>query len=282
MNIKNKLSNPKLLVNSIVRNLNVYTTKLLIKILNITNYIKDNKANDEFIIVSMTSWKKRIGNVDKVVRTILDNSLVPDKIVCNLSTDEFPLREMELPKSLLELRDNTVFEINWVKENTKAFKKFIPILKKYPNDVIITIDDDFLYPNDFIETFYKRHLEKPHTPLSGNNVIIDYANFHCGCASLVKSIYFGKYIEMFLDEKVTNYIADDVFYTYCAAMNGYYYENVGKEFFLNMPVISPIEPMSETEGLDVDNMKALMKDKIKSKYGIDISNIKKPKLSLKK
>lgn len=280
INIKNPLEFWSLLRKLSLR-LNRSITKIYIFLLNIDGlFAIRKKTTDEKIIVSMTSWKKRINNVETVVKTILNNTIKPDIIICNLSIDEFPMKEKELPINLLELQNNTIFEINWVKENNKAFKKFIPTLKKYPNDIIITIDDDFIYPPYFIETFYKKHLEKPNTPLSGNNIVINYANFHCGCASLVKANYFGKYIDLFYDDEVLSLGASDVFYTYCAAMNGFYYENVGKEFFTNMPTFSAIDALSETDGLQLYEMMDLMKTKILIKYKIDFSNLKKPKIKL--
>jgi len=54
--------------------------------------------------------------------------------------------------------------------NTKIWKKSIPALLKYPNSWILCIDDDFLYPNDFIETFSNAHKNNPNIPLSGVNL----------------------------------------------------------------------------------------------------------------
>lgn len=279
--IKRKFSNPKLLLESIKRNVNIIITRFYIKLLNVNFLFSNAKHLNERIIVSMTSWKKRIENVEIVVASILNNTIQPYKIICNLSIDEFPLKEKELPSGLLDLESNGVFEINWVKENTKAFKKFIPLFKKYPNDVIITIDDDFIYPSDMIEFFYAQHLKTPHIPLSGNTIVIDYANFHCGCASLVKAEYYGKYIDKFLDNNVTELVADDVFYTYCAAMNGRYYKYVGKEYFVNMPAVSPNDGISDGDlESDIRKMKEMMRNKILNKYCIDFTNIKKPKLKL--
>lgn len=103
----------------------------------------------------MTSWKKRIDNVSRVVYSILKNSVKPDKIICNLSTDEFVNKENDLPDSLLLLQEATCFEINWVKENTTVFKKFIPTIQKYygeENYYLFTIDDDVIYDYNYIKT----------------------------------------------------------------------------------------------------------------------------------
>lgn len=109
------------------------------------------------IIVSMTSWKKRINNVPKVVYSILRNKIKPDVIICNLSTEEFPNKEKDLPEELVLLTEGTCFRINWVKENTKTFKKIIPTLQLYKEKdyYLFSIDDDEIYHQDYIETGLK-------------------------------------------------------------------------------------------------------------------------------
>ena len=109
------------------------------------------------IIVSMTSWKKRIDNVPKVVYSILRNKIKPDVIICNLSTEEFPNKEKDLPEELVLLTEGTCFRINWVKENTKTFKKIVPTLQLYKEKdyYLFSIDDDEIYHRDYIETGLK-------------------------------------------------------------------------------------------------------------------------------
>lgn len=45
------------------------------------------------VVVTMTSWKKRLGNCASVVRTVLNNTFKPDIVFLNLSEEEFPKRE---------------------------------------------------------------------------------------------------------------------------------------------------------------------------------------------
>ena len=109
------------------------------------------------VIVSMTSWKGRIKNVTRTLDTIWANTVKPRTIWLNLSEEEFPKKEAELPAELLAWRDKTlnkydqqVLRITWVGANTKSFKKLIPALKWYHennmlDEMIITIDDDVLY-----------------------------------------------------------------------------------------------------------------------------------------
>lgn len=115
-------------------------------------------VNGKRIIVSMTSWKKRIHNVAKVVYSIYMNSVKPDKIELNLSSDEFINKEADLPEELMLLVGAGILTINWVKENTGVFKKFIPVLKKYKNEdfYLFSCDDDWLYNKDYVDMMINR------------------------------------------------------------------------------------------------------------------------------
>lgn len=59
--------------------------------------------NNQKIVVTMTSWTKRIGNCVKVIQSILENTVKPDIVFLNLSLEEFPNRLKDLPKDLVEL-----------------------------------------------------------------------------------------------------------------------------------------------------------------------------------
>lgn len=238
---------------------------------------RKNKRTDERIIISMTTWSKRIGNVPIVIDSILKNSLKPDIIVLNLSEEEFPRKEVDLPESINDLVRKNVIEIIWTQGNLKAFKKFIPTLKEYPDDVILAIDDDFIYPSDFIESFITKHRLEPDSPLSGNPFLVNGVNGHCGCASLVKAEHFGKYLDELMDERVFDLKMDDIFYVFCAALNGVHYQFVGKWFYTNMRPILGSEGLSDNGGDKAnDAMIHYLVNKIINKYHIDMNKIHKP------
>lgn len=111
------------------------------------------------LIVSLTSYPGRISSIHKVISTLLNQTLKPDKLVLWLTQEEFPQREKNLPIDLLKLC-NLGLEIKWC-ENLKSFKKLIPALREYPNDIIVTADDDMYYEKDWLECLYLKYLECP-------------------------------------------------------------------------------------------------------------------------
>lgn len=111
------------------------------------------------IVVSLTSFPERIPTVIKCLSTVLNQTLKPDIVVLWLAVEQFPNKENDLPDELLCLK-NYGLTIKWC-ENIRSYKKLIPSLKEYPDDIIITLDDDTCYAPDTIETLYNSYLRHP-------------------------------------------------------------------------------------------------------------------------
>ena len=109
------------------------------------------------VIVSLTSFPERINTVIKTLKTLLIQTMKPDMVLLWLAPEQFPNREDDLPEELLELKKYGL-TIDWYKD-IRSYKKIIPTLKKYPEAVIITTDDDIYYAPDTVETLYNSYLE---------------------------------------------------------------------------------------------------------------------------
>ena len=109
------------------------------------------------VIVSLTSFPERINTVVKTLKTLLTQTMKPDMVILWLAPEQFPNKEDDLPKELLELKKYGL-TIDWYKD-IRSYKKIIPTLKKYPEAVIITTDDDIYYAPDTVETLYNSYLE---------------------------------------------------------------------------------------------------------------------------
>lgn len=181
----------------------------------------------EDIIVTLTSYGQRMNNLPIVLETIFAQSVLPDKVVLNLAFGE------SVPEIVAEYLKQHDVEINRVPD-TKVYKKLIPTLKKYPEACVISIDDDFLYPNDMVSDFLVIHRRFPQFPISGNRVVLYGMQCHCGCASLTKAEYFGDYLHQIDDAVINHCPSDDMVYTYFATQAGHPYLRSEKEYFHNM------------------------------------------------
>lgn len=112
------------------------------------------------LIVSFTSIPRRMENVPAVIESIVKQTKVPDKIVLYLHEDDFPSKSIPNSVSMLTEKYN-FFEIRWPERNLGVHLKIIPALKDFPNDLIVNIDDDMIYDEEFIQKLVECHLENP-------------------------------------------------------------------------------------------------------------------------
>jgi len=183
--------------------------------------------NEERVIVSLTTYSKRISNIPVVLDSIFAQTRIPDKVVLNLAYEDV------IPENVQRYIDIHSVDINRVSD-TKVYKKLIPTLKKYPDDCIITIDDDFIYPSGMIEDFVSVHNQYPEFPISGNRDVFFGFQCHCGCASLTKACYLGSYLNSIDDDVIKNCPSDDIVYTYFSIKNGHPYVRTCDLYFTNM------------------------------------------------
>lgn len=107
-----------------------------------------NKKTSHRIIVSLTTFPLRINKTWIVVESILRQTHKPDKIIIWLSKDQFSSVNI-LPKKLKNQQKKGL-EIRFCEGDIKSHKKYFYTLKEYPNDFLLTIDDDIIYPTTLI------------------------------------------------------------------------------------------------------------------------------------
>lgn len=115
------------------------------------------------LIVSLTSYSKRINFVHQTINTLLRQDLKPDRVILWLPDNE----NLTLPDELKRLQ-NLGLEIRFC-PNYLSYKKIIPALKEFPEDIIVTADDDLYYAPDWLESLYGAYLENP------NNIYVKRA-----------------------------------------------------------------------------------------------------------
>lgn len=111
----------------------------------------------EQIIVSLTSYPARIECVADTIASLLQQSLQPQKIILWLASEQFPQGEQQLPADLLQQTEQGL-QIGWC-EDLRSYKKLIPTLALHPEKVIVTADDDILYPPDWLARLLIGHLQ---------------------------------------------------------------------------------------------------------------------------
>lgn len=143
--------------------------------------VTDELYNGEEIIITLTTYSKRIYQVHLVIESLLEQTIKPNRIILWLDENEFT--HDSLPQNLL-LLEKRGLQIEFC-TNYRSYKKLIPTLLKYPSAIPITVDDDVIYPEDFIERLYKAYLKdkskiyfyRGHRMKINNGIILPYKSW---------------------------------------------------------------------------------------------------------
>lgn len=110
------------------------------------------------VIVSLTSFPKRIETVWITIETIFRQTVKPDEVILWLADTQFEGME-QLPETLIALQ-NRGLTIRFC-DDLRSHKKYYYTMQEYPDDLIILMDDDMFYPYDTIEKLLKMHEQYP-------------------------------------------------------------------------------------------------------------------------
>lgn len=201
--------------------------------------VSEKLYNDKQVIVSLTTFGSRIKDSYLSIESIMLGSMKPNKIVLWLGLDE---KGKPLPITLKKQMKRGL-EVKYT-EDIRSYTKLVPSLRDFPEDIIITIDDDIIYNYDLVENLYLSYLEDPecihanrvHVPSIGKDGKltnystwkrnqkpgdISYLNFLTGVGGVLYPPHcfneevFNK--EVFLD--ICKY-ADDIWFYSMAIFNG--------------------------------------------------------------
>lgn len=147
----------------------------------LSRYVSSQNSPRE-IVVSLTSYGERLNTVHLAIKSVFMQSVRPNRIVLYLGKD---CDNVELPPQLTEL-EKYGLEIRRGCEDLKLHKKYFYALQEFPQSLVITIDDDCVYKEDFIETLIKGHKVFPNAVIArrvnrvefdGNGQMLSYVEW---------------------------------------------------------------------------------------------------------
>lgn len=151
--------------------------------INFDNYYneKDDNVYKKYkkvpeLIVSLTTWPKRLNEtiitIDRLLKQKTDCNY---KIFLVLSKEEFNINDPKLNYFKYLMQTSDKFEIFWVQENIKSYKKLLPIYKEFGKTIpILVCDDDILYPDTWLDLLWQEY-RKDKTCIYAN-----YGDTFCG------------------------------------------------------------------------------------------------------
>lgn len=117
---------------------------------------KQKEEQKEQVVVSLTSFPAALPYVATAVKSLLNGSVLPDRIVLYLTASQFPGKKV--PEELTRLiEENPIFEIRFYDKDIRSYTKLIPALKDFPEAIIVTVDDDQRYHRDLLKDLLRVH-----------------------------------------------------------------------------------------------------------------------------
>lgn len=162
-------------LDSVVRHIVYIVTNLLIPALfKLTKRWHHLRANNSNVVVSLTSFPQRIDKVWLLIECLLWQKQQPEHLILWLSKEQFSSIEI-LPKELKE-QMNRGLEIRLVDGDLRSFKKFYYAFKEFPNSLVITVDDDFFLPSDFVSGLVGRFVQHPNSVICSFGCRFDWSD----------------------------------------------------------------------------------------------------------
>ena len=117
------------------------------------------RKRNQKIIVSLTTYPKRIGTIWLTIETLMRQRVKPDEIILWLAQSQFPNGLKDLPENLLRLQKRGL-TIRFC-DDLRSHKKYYYALHDYADDLVILADDDMFYPRDTIQKLLEMHKQWP-------------------------------------------------------------------------------------------------------------------------
>ena len=117
------------------------------------------KKTTENVVVSLTTYGERADSVWITIESLFRQNSIRARIILWLSEDEFS--STNLPRNIENLIKRGL-EVRFCKD-IRSYKKIYYCAKENSNKVIITIDDDCIYPPYFLEKLLQASADYPNT-----------------------------------------------------------------------------------------------------------------------
>jgi len=120
------------------------------------------------VIVSLASIPSRLNIVHLTIRSLLNQDVLPQKILLWLHED---LKD-KVPKKLIDLVGD-IFSIEFTDYHS-SHRKLVEPLKMYPNKIIVTCDDDMMYRKNWLSNLYEAYQKNPDKIIANQTRCITY------------------------------------------------------------------------------------------------------------
>lgn len=242
----------------------------------------------EKIVVSLTSYGKRMDMVHLAIKSMMEQTLKADAIVLYLAREDSD-REIRQEKALIKAG----LQIRRHVDDLKPHKKYFYAMREFPDCLIVTVDDDTIYDDRLLEDLYTSHQAYPeavvcrrgHRMVKRDGQVAPYALWEgCVesrvpekgiCATGVGGILYpcGSFREAFLDKKgilKTSLCGDDLWLKAVELMEGVPVYAIGE-------IPAQVIAGSQEEALYVENADEKRNDvylkRLQAYFGVNLADL---------
>ena len=129
---------------------------VLSTLLNSNKGISSNKLAEYNVVISLTTYGRRLDDVYLTIESLMLGTIKPNRIVLWL---EDGLKSHAL-SSQLKNQIKRGLNIRYTKD-IRSYKKLIPSLHAFPDSIIVTVDDDVFYGVDFLKNLLDSYKNAP-------------------------------------------------------------------------------------------------------------------------
>lgn len=176
------------------------------------------------VVVSLTSYGERVEKVWMTISTLLEQTILPKKIVLYLGNTN--QNSIDLPEKLKMYVADEKLEIRF-RNDLGPHTKYFYAIQEFPENDIVICDDDVFYPKDWLETLILMRNENP----------------NCICCNLAHEITLNDEHNI-NDYSKWNYLTNKTgpLFSLCALGTGgvLYPKKCLNEVFLNQDLISKL------------------------------------------
>jgi hypothetical protein len=110
------------------------------------------------VVVSLTSFPARFGKLHNCLKALIGQQVKPDRLVLYLSRQECVGHS--LPDAIASLQEYGL-TIRYTDSNHRSLNKVVHALKDFASSIVVTCDDDKLYPSDWLQRLLAGHQAYP-------------------------------------------------------------------------------------------------------------------------
>lgn len=258
--------------------------------------LNKTELRDKKVTVSLTSYGRRVkATLPYTLMSLLNQTYKPDRIICWLDNENW--NSSNLPKSIKKLEKYGV-EIAFCSD-LRSYTKLLPTLERYPDDIIITVDDDLYYKPALVATLVNAYQKNPamihafRTSTFKFDVMNDQNrywcgeghpwnyDFACGCGGVLydSNLLHNDIMRLDLITELAPK-ADDLWFYFMEMLNGTHVGMVtsDKDKSCFYPLDSFYQKFHKNGSLNADNLAGMGNNKqikaIMEHYGISIQDLK--------